>query len=373
MPLSAEEVVLKLLGLTRNGGQLAESMLVEADKARACIKNKTLFIYPPGKPETIQLPLKYMGPTTWKATVAGVEFFVKRMRFSSEDQLVSMVELANTLHIPFFARVLAAARCKSKYYVVFTEAFDMTLKQWLNQPDRTEVQPSEYVSALLQIMVALAAVHSQNLVHGAIKTSNIVVKPSFQRRIGTWKMLVGHTLLNIKKTTATFALNNLVRAKTFESKRSVRPPPCEVRDVLRIFASGRGIISKLYKGTRVLYMLARRGNMDAPTFLQDPEVLKVLKDMSGLAFTYTPEVSNANIKNLVRPNTANNANVNRNNNQNDTYATEVVSQGYHPYDGTADCSKKGSGLPTSSTLRMMARDAKHRLNIASHARSLFGI
>ena len=369
--LDTPEVVLNLLGVKRNANGKAESILIEADAAHACIKKNTLFVTQP-RGAIKEVKLKNMGPNTWKYSNGKIEFFVRRMRFSSEEQLVNMVELANTRNIPFFAKVLGAARCQRKYYVVFTEAFDMTLKQWFNH-ERDEVQPSEFVSALLQIMVALAAVHSQNLVHGAISSSTIVVKPSLQRRITSWKMLVGNTLLSIKKTTATFALNNLVRAKAFASKQSVRPPPCEVRDVLRLFASGRGVNSDLYMGMRVLYKLARRGNMDAPTFLQDPEVLHVLTSMSSLAFKHedaSQEDKNAAYGNQNRYERSNN---NTNTNENDQRIGAVLDEKYQPYEGVADCTKRGSRLPTPRTLRLMVRDAKHRLNIASHARSLFGI
>ena len=359
--MSDESVVLTTLGIEpENHAPEAEDILIQADKAHACIRktgrtSADLIVTTGGRVQTQINAMKWMGPNTWKAfdRKSRREFFVRRMRFSGEDELVAMVELANTTDIPFFTRVLAAARCKRKYYVVFTQAFDMTLKQWFNMPDRKGVQPSEYVSSLLQIMVALAAVHSQNLVHGAIKASNIVVKPSPERRKSRWNMLVGGTLLEISQTTGTFALNNLVRAKAFESRRTVRPPPCEVRDVLRIFASGRGVSSELYNGTKVLYMLARRGQMDAPTFLQDPEVLQQLQEMSRLALRVNPRTNSSNSRNNP--------------------PVQVLHTGYRPYEGIADCSKQGSGIPTATSLRMMARNIKHRLDIKSQARNRFGI
>jgi len=123
----------------------------------------------------------------------------------------------------------------------------------------------------------------------------------------------------------------------------------------------------------VLYKLARRGNMDAPTFLQDPEVLHVLTSMSSLAFKH--EDASQGDKNAAygNQNRYERSNNNTNTNENDQRIGAVLDEKYQPYEGVADCTKRGSRLPTPRTLRLMVRDAKHRLNIASHARSLFGI
>lgn len=236
------------------------------------------------------------------APVDVIEFKQKR-----EQELVHVAQMAWTGQgVPFFPVVYGAARTTKRSFVLFTESFTDTMASWLQSGKKT---PSEYASGLVQVLVALAALHGQGISHGPVDARGIQVM-RHPRSGEEWVMSVGEYQLHIKKTGTTMALD-LSRSAPWGTK-GVRSPPCEVIDVLKLF--GRHMRSRHRDVIRALAVMVQRRRLDAAAMMQDPKALDLLRSLSPLAFRYT---------------------------QGESEGAQVIPQGYQPFKGPVRCDGKG--------------------------------
>lgn len=329
--------------LFKNAGanNSANAILIRADATEGCMRGNTLVI----NGRQIDLLKRQGRGNTWLARFNNIPMYVRRVPLQNEDELVRLhdnTRLART-GLPFFPLTYGAARCGKRggrgYYVVLTEAFHSTLRRWVREPR----QPSEFVSALAQVLIALAAIHGRGLVHGALTPDNIVFT-QFPRAGGWWDFKVGSTHMDVKQSKALFALNNMGKSAVWNSGPS-SAPPCEVRDVLRMFATAK-VSTDVRRRVVALYKLAAGEPMDAPTFLQNAEVKTLLRGISSVGISIGARVANS------RPG-----------------LVEVVPATYVPYDGPVACNRAkqgrggGFGMPDLQSPRDVLRDLREAFDV----------
>lgn len=178
---------------------------------------------------------------------------------------------------PHFPMVYGAAACsKSRLYTVFTESFHTTLASWLKSPPALQ----HVVVALVQVLVALASMHSRRLLHGNVSpTSVLVLKAAPYKNNQRWSVYrLGNRNIALSSTGPLFALANF--SKTTGFPRQGAPAHCEVVKALQMFKPilGQRQFRKEYKA---LTNFARASRFDAALFLHNSTVLQTLASIGG--------------------------------------------------------------------------------------------
>lgn len=302
----------------RVGNGVANSILINADAVQAHITYGTLVV---GGRRLSLTPVGVKG-RTWLTRIQGgdgnVGMYVRRVPYANEDELLRQAKLSS-LGIPFLPFTYGAGHWKTKYFVVLTEAFSMNMGTWIRQGCQT----SSAISGLLQMLIALAAMHGQGIVHRRVKASNVMCTK--HTRAGEWwHFNLGTTRVMVKQGNTLFVLNNMGDSTDVNANNADEPqgPPCDVMDLLRLFAPC--VVPEKRKILKGLYDLVKAEGMDAPTLLMSPEGKKLIRRLSPSMVQIGVTVPNA---------------------YSNTQVQNVIPTSYKPFKGTANCPRRSPLAP----------------------------
>ncbi len=105
---------------------------------------------------------------------------LKRLKHPSADMLLREARLAAALQHPAFVKIYALEHDHEGHFIVMERVRGQTLKEWL-----TTERPDALVALGLirQLAVAMREAHRDNLVHGDLKPSNLMLDPDGTLRI----------------------------------------------------------------------------------------------------------------------------------------------------------------------------------------------
>lgn len=200
--------------------------------------------------------------------------------FRARDQAAmlrayAMSRLAVCGRNPHFPMVYGAVTClERKEYALVTESFHGTAALWL----RTFQPAVHHVAvALVQVLLALASMHSRRLLHGNVSPHAVLMlnaAPSKDDK-GRWHVYrVGNRDIALSTTGPLFALGDFSNTRVFP--RGGAPAHCEVVRALQMFKAH--LPRKPYKA---LTNFARAARLDAAMFLHHATVLQALASMMG--------------------------------------------------------------------------------------------
>lgn len=272
-----------------------------------------------------------------KASFDKTPMYARLVPFEQEEELVRMQRLTQMVlcnAIPHFPITYGALKCekgqgctgghcarharsRKGYYIALTEAFHGSLRQWL----KSSHPPRAIVSALAQVLMALAVLHGRRIAHGAIDPDNIVFL-RFQPKVGDgwWQYRIGDRDVFIRKAGYLFALNNFSKSLTFGGNKQ-NQPHCEVIALLGMFMPRSN--RPLRKMLRALIAFAKKRRHDAAMFLRSPEVLREFQNYASTVVSTTPKATSALDK------------------------FDVLPRDYTPYRGKGDCGPNSNGQAQS--------------------------
>ena len=206
----------------------------------------------------------------------------------------------------------------------------------------------EVAHAVTQGLLALAVLHGERIVHGALTPDNIVLMNVEPGSGAYWHYQVGNRAIYVRKARHVFALNNFSKTVDYGQENVRQQPHCEVGQVLRMFmvpSYDRAILLRLKRLARI----ATDTRPDAGMFLWDPDVGNILRGN----YVGIPQVKRDADALAGNSNAA------------DRF--DVLPAGYRPHTGDGDC-KTGSRTNGLSGSRGGGGNLR---NIASNVRSFF--
>jgi hypothetical protein len=281
----------------------------------------------------------------WLGRIGSVPMYVRIIPAAKEEEIVRMhtlSRLASCNKVPNFPMMYGAATCgaRKNYFVTLSEAFHGTLAAWMKR--RHAVQ--DYVSALAQLLMALATMHGQKLVHAALTPENVVFM-AFPQSAAWWQYRVADRDVFIRKTGFLFALNGFSNGQVFDDQTPPHmSPACDVMALLRMFAKST-VPKEVRAAMSKLAVLQRAQAMDAAAFVRNREVLAVLQRLASMAVSTGPVNGVAAIDKF-----------------------DVLPRSYTPYEGGMSCAqpRKSQGVLAQAvqTYRHIARDMQSALTAA---------
>lgn len=276
----------------------ADAFLRETEAGRGRIREsqKTLEMRWPsvgaaGSVELLRKP-KHSKGKVWAAQWQKVPMVVRAINRRDESALMAMQEMSIEVacnRMPHFPLLYGAVTDpKSGHYIALFEAFYGSVRQWR----KTRPGSGDLVSALVQILLALAYLHGRRRTHGAVSHNNVVYLNTGRGNSQTKRSLyrVGNRDILLATQGKLFALSNFRETGAYANRAA---PHCEVLKALNLFYEPSLGSDRFNRALRALAVIVRRDKPDAAMFLHNAQVMAILHALAPEVVKSEPASANA--------------------------------------------------------------------------------